>query len=64
MKSTASQIKAAARQYLKIVEWSEEDRCYVGIAPPLIGQSCHGKTEPAMLAQLHRFGPHRTVPGL
>ena len=52
MKSTTSQIKAAARQYLKIVEWSEEDRCYVGSAPPLIGQSCHGKTEAAVLAQL------------
>jgi len=52
MKPTKSQIKVAARQYLKIVEWSDEDRCYIGSAPPLIGQSCHGKTEADVLAQL------------
>jgi predicted HicB family RNase H-like nuclease len=52
MKPTTAQIKAAAKRYLKIVEWSEEDRCYLGSAPPLIGQSCHGKTEPEVLAQL------------
>ena len=52
MKPSVSQIKAAARRYLKVVEWSEEDRCYVGSAPPLIGQSCHGRTEAEVLAQL------------
>jgi len=31
--------------YLKIVEWSDEDDCYVGSAPPLIGQCCHGDDE-------------------
>jgi predicted HicB family RNase H-like nuclease len=52
MKPTASQIKASAKRYLKIVEWDDEDHCYVGSAPPLIGQSCHGKTEADVLAQL------------
>ena len=26
--------KAVARDYLRIVEWSPEDRCFVGSAPP------------------------------
>lgn len=52
MKPTNSQIRKAAKQYLKIVEWNDEDQCFVGSAPPLIGQSCHGATESAVLAQL------------
>jgi predicted HicB family RNase H-like nuclease len=52
MKPTASQIRNAAKRYLKIVEWSSEDRCYVGSAPPLIGQSCHGANESQVLVQL------------
>ena len=52
MKPTTTQIREASRRYLKIVEWSEEDRCYIGSAPPLIGQSCHGKSEAEVLSQL------------
>jgi predicted HicB family RNase H-like nuclease len=52
MKLSAAQIKQAAKRYLKIVEWSVEDQCYVGSAPPLIGQSCHGSSEAEVLAQL------------
>src|SRR5580658_3137411 len=52
MKPTAAQIKEVAKRYLKIVEWSDEDRCYVGSAPPLIGQSCHGTSETEVLTQL------------
>ena len=52
MKPTASQIKASAKLYLKVVEWSEEDRCFIGSAPPLIGQCCHGQSEAVVLAQL------------
>ena len=55
MKPIASQIKDHARQYLKIVEWSAEDGCYIGSAPPLIGQSCHGKTEAGVIAQLSQI---------
>ena len=52
MKQTITQIKEAARRYLKIVEWDDDDQCYVGSAPPLIGQSCHGKTESEVIKQL------------
>lgn len=34
--------KPRGADYLKIVEWSEEDGCFVGSAPPLVGPSCHG----------------------
>ena len=32
-------------KYLKIVEWSEEDQCYVGSVPGWIGKCCHGEKE-------------------
>lgn len=31
--------------YLKIVEWSEEDQCYIGSVPGWIGKCCHGSDE-------------------
>jgi predicted HicB family RNase H-like nuclease len=40
------------KAYMKVVEWSEEDGCYVGSAPPLIGQCCHGETEEEVYRQL------------
>ncbi len=39
-------------QYIKLVEWSEEDQCYVGSSPGLIGQCCHGKDEAKVYKQL------------
>ena len=47
--------KTAAHDYLRIVEWSAEDRCFVGSAPPLIGRCCHGPTEASVLKQLKRI---------
>lgn len=44
--------KAVARDYLRVVEWSAKDRCYVGSAPPLIGPCCHGPSEQSVLKQL------------
>ena len=38
--------------YMKVVEWSEDDGCYVGSAPPLVGQCCHGDTEENVYRQL------------
>jgi predicted HicB family RNase H-like nuclease len=32
-------------RYLKFVEWSEEDQCYVGSVPGWIGKCCHGDDE-------------------
>ena len=52
MKPTAAQIKDGVRRYLKVVEWSDEDQVYIGSAPPLIGQACHGRSEAEVIAQL------------
>lgn len=39
----ASAARPRGADYLKIVEWSEEDGCFIGSAPPLVGPSCHGQ---------------------
>ena len=39
-------------KYAKIVEWSEEDQCYVGSAPGLIYGGCHGSDEQAVFEDL------------
>ena len=44
-------MKASAR-YAKIVEWSDEDHCYVGSAPGLLLGGCHGLDERAVFAEL------------
>jgi hypothetical protein len=44
-------MKDSAR-YAKIVEWSEEDQCYVGSAPGLIYGGCHGDDEKAVFVEL------------
>ncbi len=47
--------KTTGRDYLRVVEWSPEDGCFVGSAPPLIGRCCHGPTEASVLRQLKRI---------
>jgi predicted HicB family RNase H-like nuclease len=47
-----SELKSRAARYTKIVDWSDEDGCFVGSAPPLIGPCCHGKDEAKVYAQL------------
>lgn len=44
-------MKESAR-YVKIVEWSEEDRCFVGSCPGLSYGGCHGDDEKAVFAEL------------
>ena len=44
-------MKESAR-YLKIVEWSEEDQCFVGQCPNLIGPCCHGDDETEVYKEL------------
>ncbi len=39
-------------RYLKIVEWSDEDQCYVGSIPGWIGKCCHGDKEEEVYHQL------------
>lgn len=41
-------------KYVKIVEWSEEDQCYVGSAPGLIYGGCHGSDEKELFDELCR----------
>jgi len=44
-------MKDSAR-YAKIVEWSDQDECYVGSAPGLILGGCHGPDEKEVFAEL------------
>ena len=39
-------------QYAKIVEWSEQDQCFVGSAPGLIFGGCHGDDERSVFDEL------------
>ncbi len=47
--------QAEAHHYLKVVEWSDEDDCYIGSALPLIGQCCHGKDDAKVFAELSQI---------
>jgi predicted RNase H-like HicB family nuclease len=38
--------------YAKIVEWSEEDQCFVGSSPGLVYGGCHGADEIAVFEEL------------
>ena len=38
--------------YAKIVEWSEEDQCFVGSSPGLVYGGCHGADEVAVFEEL------------
>ena len=39
-------------KYVKIIEWSDEDQCYVGSAPGLIYGGCHGSDEKEVFDEL------------
>lgn len=39
-------------EYLKIVQWSEEDGCYVGTCPGLLRGGVHGEDETAVYKEL------------
>jgi predicted RNase H-like HicB family nuclease len=44
-------MKESAR-YVKIVEWSDEDQCFVGQCPGIVGPCCHGDDEAQVYAEL------------
>jgi len=44
-------MKESAR-YVKIVEWSDEDQCFVGSCPGLLYGGCHGDDEQVVFAEL------------
>src|SRR5258708_18024644 len=39
-------------RYVKIVEWSDEDQCFVGQCPGIVGPCCHGTDEAQVYAEL------------
>ena len=39
-------------RYIKIVEWSDEDNCYIGRSPGLFLGGCHGDDERAVFDEL------------
>jgi predicted RNase H-like HicB family nuclease len=41
-----------AAKYVKIVEWSDDDKCFVGSCPGLFYGGCHGPDEQAVFAEL------------
>ncbi len=42
----------AAARYVKLVEWSNEDNCFVGSCPGLFYGGCHGDDEKSVFAEL------------
>jgi predicted RNase H-like HicB family nuclease len=39
-------------KYLKIVEWSDDDQCFIGQCPNVIGPCCHGDNEKEVYKEL------------
>ena len=49
---TRKQIKAQAARYTKFVEWSDEDQCFIGRCPEIMGGGVHGGDEERVYAEL------------
>jgi predicted HicB family RNase H-like nuclease len=45
-------MKKKSDAYLKVVEWSEEDQCYIGSCPGLMFGGVHGRTEKEVYEKL------------
>ena len=43
---------SAADRYVKLVEWSDEDFCFIGSCPELSFGGCHGTDAKAVFAEL------------
>ena len=41
-----------ADQYIKLVEWSDVDQCYIGSIPGWLGKCCHGDEEEKVYHEL------------
>ena len=48
-------------RYVKIVEWSDEDQCYVGSCPGLFYGGCHGDNELTLRSSSLSRGLSKTV---
>ena len=42
-------------RYLKIVEWSDDDHCYIGSVPGWTGKCCHGDNEEKVYRELRQI---------
>jgi predicted RNase H-like HicB family nuclease len=42
-------------KYVKLVEWSEADGCYIGSCPELFYGGCHGENEHEVFEELCRI---------
>jgi hypothetical protein len=51
-KEKNSGVMKESQHDLKIVIWSEEDQCFVGQCPGIIGPCCHGDDEIQVYAEL------------
>ncbi len=49
---TRRKIKAPAARYIKYVEWSEEDHCFMGRCPEVFIGAVHGTDEARVYAEL------------
>ncbi len=49
---TRKQIKEQAARYIKYVEWSDEDQCFVGRCPEVFIGAVHGTDEARVYAEL------------
>ena len=41
-----------AARYVKLVDWSDEDGCFVGRVPGLVGPCCHGDDQVEVYREL------------
>lgn len=51
LRKGVSEMTASAK-YIKIVKWSDEDQCYIGYCPGVIGPCCHGDDEVEVYREL------------
>lgn len=49
---TKNEIKQLAARYIKFVEWSDEDQCFVGRCPELMLGGVHGRDEARVYKEL------------
>ncbi|HEV8541206.1 MAG TPA: toxin-antitoxin system HicB family antitoxin [Verrucomicrobiae bacterium] len=49
---TQKEIKEKAARYAKFVEWSDEDRCFIGRCPELFSGGVHGTDEAKVYKEL------------
>jgi hypothetical protein len=54
-RSKKDELRRISARYPRVIEWSQEDGCYVGSAPPLIGQCCDGAIEAKVAAKLAKI---------